>query len=131
MTQAKATFEVSSWQEETYADLDGDTKLTRANWVQTFSGDLEGDQSVGCLMYYRADGKVRTVTQASFVGTVRGRSGSFVSQATGSYANGEAKSSFSVIAGSGAGALEGLRGKGKTAIGGDGKGSLTFEYELG
>ena len=131
MTTAKATFEVSSWQEETYTEPTAKTKLTRATWVQTLSGDLEGEETVGCLMYYQADGTVITESLTSFTGKVGGRTGSFVAKATGKYGDDKATSSYTVVAGSATGKLKGLTGKGKTSIGHDGKGTVTFTYDLG
>jgi hypothetical protein len=43
---AMGTFEVSSMEEDTYQQLDGAEKLTRARGTQRFSGDLTGDGSV-------------------------------------------------------------------------------------
>jgi len=48
-THAQAKFEVQSWDESTYEELDGDAKLTRASVGQGFTGDLEGDGSVEWL----------------------------------------------------------------------------------
>jgi Protein of unknown function (DUF3224) len=130
-THAEATFMVSDWQEDTRVELDGDTKITRASWVQSYEGDIEGAETVQCLMYYRADGTVLTVSLSSFAGSVGGRSGSFVMQRDGQYADGQATSGGSVVVGSGTGELEGLQGTGHTGVGHDMKGTFTFDYDLG
>jgi hypothetical protein len=59
---AKASFEIQAWDEDTYQELGGDGKLTRASVKQAFSGDIEGTGSVEWLMCYRDQ------NQAHFVG---------------------------------------------------------------
>jgi Protein of unknown function (DUF3224) len=130
-THVEATYTVGKWHEEPYAELDGGTRLTHASWVQSYEGDLQGEETVHCLMYYRPDGTVLTVALTSFVGSLGGRSGSFVSQINGGYADGQATGDVSAVAGSGTGALQGLRGTGNTAAGSDMKGRFTFDYDLG
>ena len=58
---AKASFEIKGWDEETYQDLAGDGKLTRASVKQVFNGDIEGSGSVEWLMCYRDEGQARFV----------------------------------------------------------------------
>jgi hypothetical protein len=129
-TQAKATFDVSSWQEESYSQLDGGTKLTRATWVQSWHGDAEGEEKVGCLMYYGPDGTVLTESLSTFVGTLGGRSGGFVLRGTGGYADGTAGATIAVVPGSGTGDLKGLTGTATSSAGHDMKGTISFAYDL-
>ena len=42
MPSATGQFEVTLWQENTYRELEGGGKLTRASVTQTFSGDISG-----------------------------------------------------------------------------------------
>ena len=77
-THAQAKFEVQSWDENTYDELDGDAKLTRASVGQAFTGDLEGEGSVEWLMCYREDKTAEFVGLQRFVGRLGARSGSFV-----------------------------------------------------
>ena len=100
-THAQATFEVQSWDENTYEELDGDAKLTRASVGQGFTGDLEGDGSVEWLMCYREDKTADFVGLQRFVGRLGGRSGSFVMQTQGSFDGTEAKGSLAVVERSG------------------------------
>jgi Protein of unknown function (DUF3224) len=131
MTQAKATFDVSSWEEASYSELDGGTKLTRATWAQSWHGDAEGEEKVGCLMYYGPDGTVFTESLSTFVGTLGGRSGSFVLRGTGGYGDGVATATLTVVPGSGTGELAGLTGAAASAAGHDMTGTIEFEYDLG
>ena len=96
-THAQAKFEVQSWDENTYEELDGDAKLTRASVGQGFTGDLEGDGSVEWLMCYREDKTADFVGLQRFVGRLGGRSGSFVMQTQGSFDGTEAKGSLAVV----------------------------------
>ena len=84
-THAQAEFEVQSWDENPYEELDGEAKLTRASVGQGFTGDLEGDGSVEWLMCYREDKTADFVGLQRFVGRLGGRSGSFVMHTQGSF----------------------------------------------
>ena len=57
MAKATGSFQLSSWNEETYDD-DQANKMTLATVEQKSSGDIEGDGSVRWLMAYRADGQL-------------------------------------------------------------------------
>ena len=72
-THAQAKFEVQSWDENTYEELDGDAKLTRASVGQAFTGDLEGGGSVEWLMCYREDKTADFVGPAALRGPPRRR----------------------------------------------------------
>ena len=50
-------------------------------------------------------------------GQLAGKTGSFVLQRTGVFEGGQAKESYSVVAGSATGELSGLRGEGQSAVG--------------
>jgi uncharacterized protein DUF3224 len=47
---------VASWEEDTYEDLAGPEKLTKARMGFRLTGDLAGDLVSDSLMYYREDG---------------------------------------------------------------------------
>jgi len=44
--RAEGTFTVASWDEQTYQDLDGKGKLTRAKVGYRLSGDIEGEATL-------------------------------------------------------------------------------------
>jgi hypothetical protein len=112
MTRAEGSFHVTGWNEETYGELDGGGKLTRASVEQTFTGAIEGEGSVVWLMFYRADGTAHFVGLQRVSGTVGGRTGSFVLETDGEFDGTEAKGEWSVIAGSGTGGLRSISGSG-------------------
>jgi hypothetical protein len=111
-TQAKATFEISSWDEKPYQQLDDSGSLARANVVQTFTGDIEGEATFESLLVYPDGNSASFVGLGHVKGSVGGRPGAFVLQATGTYADGTATATWFVVPGSGTGQLRGLRGEG-------------------
>ena len=129
-THAQAQFEVQSWDENTYEELDGEAKLTRASVGQAFTGDLEGDGSVEWLMCYREDKTADFVGLQRFVGRLGSRSGSFVMQTQGSFDGTEAKGSLDVVAGSGTEELSGITGTGAFAAPLGSTASVELDYDF-
>src|SRR5690606_1106020 len=112
-----ARFAIKSWDESTVVEGDDGSKLTRASVVKTLTGDIEGESRVEYVMTYPADGTAAFVGLERVVARIGGRSGTFVLQRTGTYENGVATESYSVVPDSGTGELVGLRGEGSTAVG--------------
>ena len=110
MKELRGSFDVTSWDEETYEELADGGKLTRAVVEQAFSGDVVGDGAVEWLMAYRRDGTAHFVGLQRVRGTIDGRSGTFVLETSGGFDGTEAHGSWTVVVGTGA--LEGLRGTG-------------------
>lgn len=131
MARATGKFTVSSWDENTYEELDGGGKLTKATVVFTFTGDLEGEGHWDAVMCYRDDGTATFTGYQRTVGTLGGRTGTFVLRADGTFENGEAKSAWQVVDGAATGDLRGLTGDGKAIATSTPPGTYTFEYELG
>lgn len=129
-TQAQATFKIESWDEETYGELAGGGKLTRASVKQALSGDIEGDGAVEWLLCYRADETADFVGLQSVAGKVGARSGSFVLQVNGSFDGGKAMGEWSVVPGSGTGELEGIRGRGGFSAPPGSEAAVTLEYDF-
>ena len=130
VTQAKGTFTVASWKEDTYEELGGDAKLTRARIVQEFTGDLEATGTAELLMCYAADGTATIVGLQRFLGRLGDRKGSFVLQSVGGYDGRDAKSTLTVVPGSGTEGLAGLRGVGSSTVGHEPPGVFTLDYDL-
>ena len=129
--QAAGTFTVTSWQEDTYTELGGKEKLTKAQMGFRLSGDLTGDLVSDTFMYYREDGTAEYAGLQRFSGEIGGRSGSCVMAADGDYDGGEARSNWRVIPGSGTGDLAGLTGTGVSVATSEPPGSYTLDYDLG
>jgi hypothetical protein len=112
MAKAKGSFELASWNEDTYQELSGGAKLTRAAVTQTFVGDITGEGTVQWLMAYRTDGTARFLGLQLVEGSIGERRGSFVLETTGDFDGKMATWKADVIAGSGTGDLGGLVGHG-------------------
>ena len=131
MARAEGTFTVTAWDEDTYTELDGKTKLTKAAVGYRLSGDIEGDATWSALMYYRADGTAEYTGLQHLTGQIGGREGTCVMVADGTFADGAARGTWRVIEGSGTGALAGLRGSGTSVATSEPPGTFTLDYEIG
>src|SRR4028119_441730 len=77
-TRATGTLEIDSWDEEHYDEREG-TRLARVRVAKTFHGDVEGVSTTDLLLAYGAEeGSTAYVGFERVVGSIHGRSGSFV-----------------------------------------------------
>jgi len=129
--QAKATFEVKSWDEHTVNEVDGRLKITRAAVVFGYTGDLQGESAMEYLMAYGDDGSAEVIGLERFTGTLAGKTGTFVVRSFGSYADGVARGELEVVAGSATGQLAGITGRGESVATKEGNTTLTLDYEIG
>lgn len=128
--QAKGNFTVAGWEESTYAELAGGGKLTTARVTFDLDGDLAGQGSWQAVMCYLADGSAFFTGFQHTTGTLGGREGGFVIRADGTFANGEARTTWEIIEGSATGDLAGLRGTGTAVTTGTSGGEFVLDYEL-
>jgi hypothetical protein len=112
-THASAVFEIKTWDEKPYQEMEGGSKLTRASVTKTYRGDITGDATSESLMFYRADGSAVFAGFERVVGTIAGRAGTFVLEVSGTYRDQKAMCDCTVIPNSGSGELGGLRGEGR------------------
>jgi Protein of unknown function (DUF3224) len=108
---ASGGFTIKAWDEQPWAELDQAPKLTHARVTTTYGGDLDGEGTSGLLMVYDQD----DATYAGYervVGSLEGRSGSFVLRLDGGFQDGAATTTWTVVEGTGTGDLAGLRGEG-------------------
>jgi hypothetical protein len=131
MKRAEGTFTVKSWDEDTYRELDGNAKLTRAQVTFELAGDLEAEANWTALMCYRNDGTAVYTGLQHTAGKVAGRSGSFVLRADGAFEDGVAKTSWEVIPGSATGELSGLTGTGSAVTTSGSAGTFSIDLDLG
>ena len=129
-TQATATFEVKSWDEKPYNEIDVGPKLARASVTKSYEGDIQGEGTLEYLMMYRDSTSASFVGLERVIGRIGGRSGSFVLQHSGTFEGGMAKVTLSVVPGSGAGELRGLRGEGGFAAGHQKQYPMTLDYDF-
>jgi hypothetical protein len=127
MAKAKGSFELASWDEETYEELEDGGKLTRASVTQTFTGGIDGDGAVQWLMSYRPDGTAHFVGLQRIRGTIGDAKGSFVLETIGDFDGKMAKWNATVVPGSASADLKGLTGKG--SFGAPHGSTATFELD--
>ena len=95
-----------------------------------FHGDLEGtSKGVMLAMSTSVEGSAGYVALEQVTGTLRGRSGTFALQHSGTMTRGVPQLSITVVPDSGTGQLVGLAGRMTIQIA-DGKHSYDFEYTL-
>jgi hypothetical protein len=131
MARAAGTFSVKSWDENTYQQLDGEAKLTKATVTFGLEGDLNGEATWHAIMCYRPDGTAVYTGIQHVTGALGGVQGSFVLLADGEFAAGDARSRWRVIDGSGAGGLAYLTGNGTAVATASPTGSFELDYSLG
>jgi Protein of unknown function (DUF3224) len=129
--QAKGTFKVSGWEENTYHELENGGKLTKAHVTFGFDGDLDGEGRWEAVMCYQADGSASFTGFQHTTGSLAGRTGSFVLRADGAFSSGQALTTWQVVDGSATGELRGLRGSGSAVTTSGSGGEFTLDYELG
>lgn len=106
-------FEIKSWDEKPYLELEDGRKLTRASVVLAGTADALASATFESLMYYASDG---TSTYTSFMhitGTLDGRSGSIVLQGQGTYDGTTARGESVIV--DATGDLAGITGKATSA----------------
>src|SRR5262245_13071711 len=128
--QAKTTFSVKSWDEKTYAELEGGRKLTRVIAAFTYTGDLEAEGTFEYLMAYAADGTGRFVGMEQVAGTLNGQVGSFVTQHTGTFDPTSVKTNWLIVNGTGTGGLEKVKGSADVVLMGHGPYTMQLDYEM-
>jgi Protein of unknown function (DUF3224) len=140
---ATGKFQVASWSESTYVDIDGEgTKagenyypkrgLSRAAVSCTYTGEIEGTSTLAYLIAYKADA-APVLGLEQFTGSIGGHEGSCVFRHVGSQDGGSVSARVEVVPGMGTGGLERLTGEAELAIGGhsDDGYQLVLSYDLG
>jgi uncharacterized protein DUF3224 len=128
MNHASGTFEVKVVPQTD--DKNADAALGRMTIDKQFHGDLEGT-SKGQMLTGMTDvkGSAGYVAIEKVSGTLKGRTGTFILQHTGTMNRGEPHLTITVVPDSGTGQLAGLAGSLTIKID-DGKHSYEFEYTL-
>jgi hypothetical protein len=124
-----ATFEVKSWDETPFDDLDDVPKMTRAVVSKTYAGDIEGSSTTEWLMAYAADGSATFVGLERITGQIHDRTGTLVLRHTGSYADGAARADLTVVEGANSGDLGSASGEGAFLADPGGSVSLVLSWD--
>ena len=130
MTQrASGTFEVKLTP-QTQDDKSAGPAVGRMSLDKKFHGDLEAT-SLGEMLAFTTSvqGSAGYVAMEKVSGTLKGKSGTFVLQHSGTMTRGEPQLSITVVPDSGTGQFVGLSGRMTIQIA-DGKHSYDFEYTL-
>ncbi len=105
--------------------------LSRLTIDKRFHGELEAI-SKGEMLATQTEvkGSAAYVALERVTGTLKGRSGSFVLQHSGTMNRGKAASSVTVVPDSGTGELKGLAGKMNITVAADGAHSYEFDFRV-
>jgi hypothetical protein len=126
--EGNCTFQITGWDENTYQEITDVAKLSHAKVTQSYTGAIEGTSSIDYLMSYAVNGEASFVGMERVSGSLDGKNGTFVIQHMGTYSDGKARSSWSVVPGSGTGDLSALRGKGNYEAGHGEPAQVFFTY---
>ncbi len=141
--KATSRFDVASWTEKTYVDIDpgegttaGDSYypkrgLTEAEVSYTYAGEIEGSSTLRYLNAYKSDA-APVIGLEQFTGSIAGQEGSCVFLHIGSHEETSVTVHVQVVPGMGTGGLQGLRGDGDLQIAGhsDDGYELVLSYDL-
>jgi hypothetical protein len=128
MGSVSGEFETKSWDENDVERLGDELRVTKATFVQRFTGGIEANTVSDTVMSYRGDGTADYVGFLRVVGSLNGRDGTFVLQTVGSFDGKEVNGSSAVVSGSGTGQLTGLRGQGTLRAPLGPTGTYTLDY---
>ncbi len=124
-SQISASFEIKGWDEQPFDEAVGVAKLTKATVAKEYTGDVEGTSATEWLMAYHPDKSADFVGLERIKGTIDGRRGSLVLQHVGTFEDGAAKATLTVI--SGTDELKGATGTGQFVADPAGRITLTIE----
>lgn len=113
------TYAVASWEEAPYRPDENGKRYSKVSAQFVFTGDIIGTAFVEYLMFYSSfdptdmhKSAAQYVGQIRIIGKVKGKSGSFVLNDSGTFDAGVANSEVEVIVGSGSGELSTIIGLG-------------------
>jgi hypothetical protein len=128
---ATSAFSINSWDEQPYDEQEG-AKLSRTRVTKTFRGDLEGTSTAELLMAIAVTaGGMAYVGFERIIGSLHGQAGSFVlhHNASGSAAAGPS-ATWTIVPGTGTGALAGIQGTGVITRHPDGSHTFNLDCTL-
>jgi hypothetical protein len=124
-SMTKATFEIKGWDEQPFDEAVGVAKLTRASVLKEYAGDITGTSATEWLMAYHPDKSAAFVGLERIKGTIGGRHGTLVLQHVGTFEDGAATATLTVV--SGTDELKGTTGSGELVADPAGRISLSLE----
>ena len=127
--RATATIEGADWKDEPFAPSDDGPNLSGPRGVDRYHGEIEATATWAGLLISGPDGDGAFMSAQRVVGSVAGRSGSFVMIVNGSVDSGTTTATCLLHPGSGTGQLTGIAGEGGLVYGED-EASLWLDYSL-
>ena len=129
MPTARGPMDVNMQPEPPFLDQGG-LKLNRNAVSKRFHGDMSGTSEARMLAAFTATpGSAGYVAIEHFVGSVNGKSGSFVMQHSGIMNRGDAQLTVSIVPDSGSGELAGISGN-LDIENSDGQHSYVLDYDF-
>ena len=123
----QATFEITGWDEQPFDEGAGVSKLTRASVGKQYAGDIDATSATEWLMAYHPDTSAAFVGLERIKGSIGGKHGSLVLQHVGTFEDGAATATLTVV--SGTDELEGASGSGELVA--DPSGRITLTLDVG
>lgn len=119
-TQTTGTFDVESWDEKPFTEVEGGPKLAHASVTFTYHGGIGGTGTSGGELYYSGQGEGwgsgTSHAYEQIVGSIDGRAGSVVVEHVAAFAGDTVEETWTIVAGSGTGELAGISGTGSTRL---------------
>ncbi|HEX2052446.1 MAG TPA: DUF3224 domain-containing protein [Actinomycetota bacterium] len=128
MPEAKGTFQIKTWEGETYEEAEG-AVLSKASLTKEFEGDFTGTSSAELLLA-EAHGARAYVGMERIDGTLDGATGTFVVQHWALSSKDGDKLTVNVVPGSGTAALEGITGTMEISVDEGGGHHYSLSYDL-
>ncbi len=129
--QASGTFKNTGWEENTYAGVDEQRKLTDVSATFAYSGDITGESVLKYLMSYNSDGSCDYFGLERVSGKIGDRAGSFTLHQQGRWTGTSLSCDLKIIDGSGDGDLTGITGQGRYTWDMNAEaGNFTIDYDI-
>jgi len=110
--RASGRAEIKAAEVKTYGQQEEGPTLHNLEIIESFHGDIEGENQARSLRAVRSDGSGSYVGIGRVVGKVADKSGCFLLQVSGTFMSKHVDGEWFVVPGSGTGELRSLRGEG-------------------
>ncbi len=111
-TTIECTFACTTWNEQSYCDIENGPKLARASVTNTLSGDLAGTSVLEYLLMYVSESSGTFVGYERVEGTIAGRQGGFCVRQDGLFDTTSISADLTIVEGTGTGDFTGITGTG-------------------
>jgi hypothetical protein len=126
---ATSAFTITGWEPTTIDDRDG-VSLTRTKVTKTFTGDLDGTSVAELLMAGAPNDSAAYVGFERVEAILNGRAGAFILHHNAVSVHGSQSATWTILANSGTGELQGISGAAQIVIDAEGGHTLLLNYTL-